>query len=287
MENLTKQQIILLTLLVSFVTSIATGIVTVSLMDQAPKSVTQTINRVVERTIEKITPVPTKTDGGQVTIKETVIVNQDDQIMGAVEKNSKTLVRLYKKTIDGDVFSGLGAWITSSGRLITPAIIELNQDEILVGKTSDNNSYELAVAGVNNGLTAYQVILDKIATSSLPLKFSVANFSAQDIKLGQSVITLSGEKTDYVLSGIVSGFIDKKVSVINTSAATSTASSTDTVTVTDLVPYKFIQTNLSSKDLSSGSLLINLSGEVVGINSRAEEMFVPVGVIKVVQTAVK
>ena len=36
MENLTKPQIILLTLLVSFVTSIATGIVTVALMNQAP-----------------------------------------------------------------------------------------------------------------------------------------------------------------------------------------------------------------------------------------------------------
>ena len=37
MEHLNKQQLILLTLLISFVTSIATGIVTVSLMDQAPQ----------------------------------------------------------------------------------------------------------------------------------------------------------------------------------------------------------------------------------------------------------
>lgn len=55
-EELTKQQLILLALLVSFITSIATGIVTVSLMDQAPQSVTQVIDRVVERTVERVMP---------------------------------------------------------------------------------------------------------------------------------------------------------------------------------------------------------------------------------------
>ena len=49
MEELSKSQIILLTLLVSFVTSIATGIVTVSLMNQAPPAIAQTVNRIIER----------------------------------------------------------------------------------------------------------------------------------------------------------------------------------------------------------------------------------------------
>ncbi len=53
-EDLNKNQIILLTLLVSFVTSIATGIVTVTLIDQAPAPVAQTINQIVERTIERV-----------------------------------------------------------------------------------------------------------------------------------------------------------------------------------------------------------------------------------------
>jgi len=51
MEKLNKSQIVLLTLLVSFVTLIATGVVTVSLMDQAPPAIAQTVNRIVERTV--------------------------------------------------------------------------------------------------------------------------------------------------------------------------------------------------------------------------------------------
>ena len=59
-EQLNRTQILLLTLLVSFVTSIATGIVTVSLMGQAPHGITQTVNRIFERTVEKVVPEPVR-----------------------------------------------------------------------------------------------------------------------------------------------------------------------------------------------------------------------------------
>jgi len=59
-KDLNKSQLVLLTLLVSFVVSIATGITTVALMDQNQvKTVPQTINRVIQRTIERVvTPEP-------------------------------------------------------------------------------------------------------------------------------------------------------------------------------------------------------------------------------------
>src|SRR3990172_5718518 len=57
-EELSKSQLILLTVLVNFVTSIATGILTVSLLDQAPPIVTQTVNRIVEHTVETVASTP-------------------------------------------------------------------------------------------------------------------------------------------------------------------------------------------------------------------------------------
>ena len=56
MKELNKSQLILLALLISFVTSIATGISTVTLMQQAPASITTPINKIIRQTVEKIVP---------------------------------------------------------------------------------------------------------------------------------------------------------------------------------------------------------------------------------------
>jgi hypothetical protein len=59
-KDLNKQQLILLTMLFSFVISIATGIVSISLMKVVPPTVPQTINRVIERTINNVVTAPTE-----------------------------------------------------------------------------------------------------------------------------------------------------------------------------------------------------------------------------------
>ena len=105
-EELSKSQTVLLVLLVSFVTSMATGIVTVSLMDQAPTSVAQTVNRVIQQTIKEVT-APSETAAASTATQptKTVVVKESDEIAGAVAKSSASVVRLY--SADGSTFLGL------------------------------------------------------------------------------------------------------------------------------------------------------------------------------------
>src|SRR5580698_3542228 len=115
-EKLTKSQIVLLTLLVSFVTSIATGIVTVSLMQQAPPAVAETVNRVIENTIETVaTSTKGQSAAAVVTQQKTVIVNESDLIAQAVKQAAPSVVEIYTSNTDSPQFLGLGVIVDASG----------------------------------------------------------------------------------------------------------------------------------------------------------------------------
>ncbi len=95
-EQLSKSQLLLLTLLVSFVTSTATGVLTVSLLEETPQTVTQTVNRVVERTIEKVEQGEA---GAAVVTRETTVVVKEEDVLGdSVEAHSARVVALHVGT---------------------------------------------------------------------------------------------------------------------------------------------------------------------------------------------
>jgi len=276
MENLTKQQIILLTLLVSFVTSMATGIITVSLMDQAPAGVTQTINRVVERTIEKVVPQIVKSD--PVTVRETIIVNEGDQITKAIETNNNVIVRLYKKTGEVENFVGLGVWISSDGKIIFPDALNISGSETLVAISSDGSKYNLtsvSSSSTDNKISVYKAVTYVNSTSTISTNFPKANLSSSAVKLGQTVVVLSGDKKNIVMNGIVSSLENVITNIV---VASSSASSTlsQIATTTD----NYIQTSVDNNTLFTGSILMNLTGEVVGLRDRNGTLFIPASVIK-------
>jgi hypothetical protein len=116
MEDLTKHQLILLVLLITFITSIGTGIITFTLLQQAPVEVTQTINRVVEKTIERVVPEPGKPE----KVVTTVVVNEEDRVLEAIAKNEKSIVRIKTVGSDGtEITAGLGIVISSSGSVVS------------------------------------------------------------------------------------------------------------------------------------------------------------------------
>jgi len=277
MEHLSKQQLILLALLVSFVTSIATGIVTVSLVNQAPQAVTQTINRVVERTIEKVVPSePAKNT--QTIIKETVVVKADDMVVDSIEKNSGSIFRIYRTNSDVSadsssmVFVGLG-FVVSNGEILATDRTVISTNGNYFVNLSDNKLHSLNILRAKDGEQI--ALLNVLGEDKKPIKIaSATKVSTSDIKLGQTVVYIGGEFKNLISTGIVSSLGTKE---INTEIASSTASSTEIQKNTIILS---IETNISKSDFLAGAPLINLSGEIVGMkvvfmDSARTDLFVP------------
>ncbi len=271
MEDLNKNQIVLLTLLVSFVTSIATGIMTVSLLQEAPLEVTRNINRIVEKTIETVTPATILTPSQKEVT--TVVVKEEDLIIDSINKNIKSVVRIKEK--DGAVGTvslyGMGLVVTKDGIIAADRkiITELNTFSVVMnddkefplvpmGKDKQTN-FILFKAGEANKTT------DKPADKT-PYVFVPATFSDTEAKLGQTLIALGGDTSNSVAVGRVVALQMKD----------STVGSTTTKSLIS------IDTDIISKDLIAGSPIFNLSGNVVGVklSNDPAKSFTPISVLK-------
>ena len=200
-EKLTKAQIVLLTLLVSFVTSMATGIVAVTLMDQAPPGVTQTIQRVVERTIETVTP-----NTQVITEKKEVVVTERNLIAGVVEKNLESFARIKK--IDDETFTDLGIFVDRTGIILTSSEGILKDGSYyIVNNKGENNSLTLLDLNADKGIAYFRVVNPE-GKIFKPIFKTVSIADSSRLKLGQSVAALSGKDSTEILTGIVSSFIE-------------------------------------------------------------------------------
>jgi len=253
MDHLSRQQLILLAILISFVTSMATGIVTVSLMDQTPRSVTQTINRVVEKTIETVVPERTNNAAAVVT-KETVVVKSDDLVVESVEKNLKSLVKIYKIGQDlsngKPIFSSIGI-MTDEGIMAERFIIEKEKDQfgVIIPETYEAilpDGTKVALLPIAEKGGDKLVFFEKKGDDGKPagINFGLPKISfgqADKLKLGQSVVQIGGSENNSVATGIVAllkkGDKDKVLEIV---------------------------TDIRKSDRILGTILTNLSGEVVG-----------------------
>lgn len=195
MEHLSKQQIILLTLLVSFVTSIATGIVTVSLMDQAPMGVTQTINRVVEKTIERVV-----SDTGTAGSSIAAVASVEDQTAKAVEKVSRSLVRIKPQSGGMDSVTGLGIVVSKDGVIVTDkASVAPLTNPVAVFHDGQQFPIQVIQSQIDGDIVFVAPIIpvDKRNNVIIPGGFS------SSIKLGQTALALSGKNADSLSQGII------------------------------------------------------------------------------------
>ncbi|MBI2617930.1 serine protease [Candidatus Kaiserbacteria bacterium] len=277
-ERLTKAQIVLLTLLVSFVTSIATGIVTVTLLDQAPPVITQTINRVVEKTVERVVPGENQA-ATVITNEKTIVVNEEDLITDAIKKNTDKIVRIYRDTSEGRVYLGAGVIVSKDG------VVTAATDASLV---RGGDTFRVVLSNGKDIPGTLAVLSDDKPTALVRLTFtevdgvvpgSIKYGDLNTLKLGQSVITLSGTERLSVAAGIISGLDEKETKV----APLGNASGTTTPATVSVL--EAIETTIGAPHIEKGGILINLFGDVVGISTvesriRGQSYFTPIQVVQ-------
>lgn len=237
-EELSKSQIVLLTLLVSFVTSIATGIVTVSLVEQAPPTLTQTVNRVIERTVERVVPGQA---AAVVTTEKTVVVKESDLIVEAVGKMTPSLVRLYASTAD-QTFLGLGVIIDEGGGIVTDGSILGSASKVAV-TLSSGEQVEASVSS-KQADTGLALLLMATTTPEGEAGPVPAVISASGSALGQTIVILSGRTIPRIADGIVTALIPR-------------GEGARTV----------VDTNVSADFIMPGSPLVDTQGNVIGVST--------------------
>ena len=240
LEELTKSQIVLLTLLVSFVTSIATGIVTVSLIDQAPQSVTETVSHIIRETVQNAVPNVIAQSAGvaQVKKEESPPPPPEPDLPQAVQAAEHSVVRLYSDSSPNAYFLGLGVVLSADGTIVTDSdAIGRLQSAIAVLVSGSSTPLSVVSEEAESGF-AY---LSPTSTSSARLLVP-GKVSADQLSIGESIVQLTGKSSFRIASGLIVGLAD---------------SASPKVLLTDFPAFSVIK----------GTPLINTRGEFVAMST--------------------
>ncbi len=234
MEDLNQRQLVLLVILVSFVTSIATGIMTVSLLDYAPPVVTQNVERVIERTVEYVSPQEEESEPKQVTeirevVEQRIIDRGDDIIIETNEEMRPAGVSIMDK--DGDLM-GRGLIVSST--------------EALLPFTSEKDTvFDIKVAGREDPIRVKVLFSSQEGFSIAEVKdesrFSSFKIAETTPKVGATVLHIGGVERDELYVGRVAwldGSEEDGFKVLGIEGIQAT---------------------------SPGSFLVNLSGDIWGV----------------------
>jgi serine protease Do len=282
MENLTKTQLILLVLLVSFVTSLVTGIVSVTLVNQAPAQMTQTINRVIEKVISEKPQSAGQTAALVVTSEDLITKLVEESLPAVVSIIASKDVPVYERyfinpfgndeflrqflpelmpnlqvpqlrqkgTQNQQISSGTGFFVSSDGFLITNKHVVEDLEAEYTVLMNDGRKLKAKVLARDN---VQDIAILKIDGSN----FSFIKLGDSDkIKIGQTVIAIGnvlGEFQNTVSVGVISG-------LRRTITASGAASGPE------ILP-EVIQTDAAINRGNSGGPLLDLGGRAIGIDT--------------------
>lgn len=292
MEQLTKTQVVLLVLLVSFFTSLVTGIVTVTLVNQAPDPVVQNINRIIERTVERVVPAKNQIAAPA----QPIIITTEDLIVGTVEKVSSAVVSViaskdlpvieqyFENPLKDDEFfknipegflpdvqvpqyrqkgvekkrvsSGTGFFVSKDGIIITNKHIVADAEAEYSIILNDGRKFAAEVLA-KDPFQDIAILKVKIEEGEESEEFNFISLGNSDkAKVGQTAIAIGnslGKFQNTVSVGIISG-LDRKVTASGGAAGPEEL-------------QELIQTDAAINPGNSGGPLIDLDGRAIGINT--------------------
>ncbi len=187
-DDLSKSQLLLLTLLVNFVMSIATGIVTVSLLDVAPATVTQTVNRIVEQTVQTVAPASNTAAAADAQPSE------EDQLISAIAGAVARTVTVQGTGTSTPLAQGI--YLPRSRAVVVLADPALPQNASVL--FPDGSSAPVSVSHADAALVIYG-FGDATLLPSAP---STSLVPASSLKQGEAVIALTADGS--AVTGIIS-----------------------------------------------------------------------------------
>jgi S1-C subfamily serine protease len=255
MEDLNKTQIVLLSLLVSFVGSIATSIITYSMLEEAPPIVTRTVNRVVERTIETV--IPAESDSNDTVREVTVVVQEEDLVIDAIAKNEKSIVRIWQRSSaedSGGTFQGVG--IILGKDFIASPKFEINQGLSYVANLHDGSEIGLDYVSSSENFSFFRTSEETELSSAILAESNV-------LQLGQTVILIKGQERNTISLGRITGLIKSEPQQEGGNTTIS-----------------LIETDMTLVEGVKGGPVVNLMGEIVGLNIDGSADFTPISILR-------
>ena len=228
-DQMTKQQVVLLCLLIGLVTSIATGSTVVSLTSQNQQPVVQTVNRIIEKTVETIIPTVTEKEKEVIREVETIIVREDDAVTTVIEKNRNSIVRVFSVRRNRHLSNA--AVVSADGKLLSSYVNDSEEIRVVLANGVEYNAHK--INDVGDKLSVLQI--DGLTTQLAPL-----SFSNEKLKLGQALVSLGGQSQDYVSSGILAS-------------------------INEQTNYWSFTSSNSIDDNTLGSVVFDIFGKLVGI----------------------
>lgn len=258
-EHLTKAQIVLLTLFASFVSSMATGIVVVTLMQQTPEPVLQTITRVVEKTIEKASAPAIEKPGKE----QTVVVKDEDLMVTAIDRNIKGVVSLKISGADGETrVAGVGTIISPDGIVVTE---RKNFGGGVLTTTIDGVAYALQAVSTSKDSMLALGKLVSVSASTTSARFPVAILGDSDaLKVGQTAVVIGGRDGKTIATGLITNL--EINAIVNKETGVTTKS------------LKNFGLSERLSGFSNGAPIISLTGAIVGFVSIDDNTEAQVGI---------